>query len=229
MSRDHYQNVSGVQSAIFLGIVQWYFTPGLAVSMLRCVNPEFWQQILNYADLHQVPELDHELNEQSYGWYMHDWRLRSPLAWLELMGKREINEEETSTVQILPAQTELTEQKFTDGIHDALKQVNNPKKIIGNPLLHSRFVQQANEDEPTEINLALTLADKLTKAIASLENSPKDEALHRVLYRTFINPVGSQEQTADFLYMSFSTYRRQVKKGVERVADILWLEEKRTT
>jgi hypothetical protein len=227
MSRDHYQNVSGVQSAIFLGIVQWYFTPGLAVSMLRCVNPEFWQQILNYADLHHVPELDHELNEQNYGWYMHDWRQRPPLAWLELMGKREINEEETSTVQILPAETGLTEQKFTDGIHDALKQVNNPKKIIGNPLLQSRFVKQANEDEPTEINLALTLADKLTKAIASLENSPKDEALHRVLYRTFINPVGSQEQTADFLYMSFSTYRRQVKKGVERVADILWLEEKR--
>ena len=82
-------------------------------------------------------------------------------------------------------------------------------------------------DEPTDISLALTLADKLTKAIASLENSPKDEALHRVLHRTFINPVGSQEQTADFLYMSFSTYRRQVKKGVERIADILWLEEKR--
>lgn len=178
-------------------------------------------------NLHHLPELDHELNEQNYGWYMHDWRQRAPLAWLELMGKREINEEETSTVQILPAETALTEQKFIDAVHDALKQLNNPKKIIGNALLKSHFVQQANEDEPTDINLALTLADKLTKAIASLENSPKDESLHRVLYRTFINPVGSQEQTADFLYMSFSTYRRQVKKGVERVADILWLEEKK--
>ena len=227
MGRDHYQNVSGVQSAIFLGIVQWYFTPGLAISMLRCVNPEFWQQILNYADLHHLPELDHELNDQSYGWYMHDWRQRPPLAWLELMGKREINEEETSTTQIIPAETGITEQKFIDAVHEALKQVNNPKKIIGNVLLKSKFIQQASTDEPTDINLALTLADKITRAITSLENSPKDEALHRVLHRTFINPVGSQEQTADFLYMSFSTYRRQVKKGVERIADILWLEEKR--
>lgn len=227
MSRDHYQNVSGVQSAIFLGIVQWYFTPGLAVSMLRCVNPEFWQQILTYADLHHLQELDHELNDQSYGWYMHDWRQRPPLAWLELMGKREINEEETSTVQIIPRETGLTEQKFIDAVQEALKQINNPKKIIGNPLLKSKFVQQATSDEPTDINLALTLADKLIKAITSLENSPKDEALHRILHRTFINPVGSQEQTADFLYMSFSTYRRQVKKAVERIADILWLEEKR--
>jgi energy-coupling factor transporter ATP-binding protein EcfA2 len=227
MSRDRYQNVSGVQSAVFLSIVQWYFTPGLAISMLRCVNPEFWQQILNYADLHHLSGLDHELNQQQYGWYIHDWRQRTPVAWLELMGKREINEEETSDLQVTSVAPELTEQKFIDAVHDALKQINNPKKIIGNALLKSHFVQKANEDEPTGLNLALTLADKLTKAIASLENSPKDETLHRVLYRTFINPVGSQEQTADFLYMSFSTYRRQVKKGVERVADILWLEEKR--
>jgi energy-coupling factor transporter ATP-binding protein EcfA2 len=227
MSRDNYQNVSGVQSAIFLGIIQWYFTPGLAVSMLNCVHPEFWQQILNYADLHYAEELNYEMNGQSYGWYMHDWRLRTPLAWLELMGKKEINEEETTDIKELTKEAGMTEQDFIDAVYDALKQLKNPKKIIGNPLLKSRFVQQANEDESTEVNLALTLADKLTNAITSLENSPKEETLHRVLYRTFVNPVGGQEQTADFLYMSFSTYRRTVKKAVERVADILWLEEKK--
>jgi hypothetical protein len=217
--------VSGVQSAIFLGVVQWYFTPGLAVSLLNCANPDFWRQVLNYADLHHVADLDYEMNEQTYGWYMHDWRQRPPLAWLELMGKREVNEEEEVTDK--PADTGLTEQAFTDAIQEALKQIGNPKKMIGNPLLQSRFVQQAVEGEPTGINLALTLADKLTKAIALLEVSPREEALHRILYRTFINPVGSQEQTADFLYMSFSTYRRQVKKAVERIADLLWLEEQK--
>ncbi len=228
MSRDHYQNVSAVQSAIFLGIVQWYFTSGLAVSMLRCVNPEFWQQLLNYADLQHLPELDHELNDQHYGWYMHDWRKRPPLAWLDLMGRREINEEESSPLQHSTVEQGITEQNFIDAVHDALKQIKNPKKIIGNILLKSNLVQRESDNGKTELDLALTLTDKLTKAIASLENSPKEEALHRVLYRTFINPVGSQEQTADFLYMSFSTYRRQVKRGVERVADILWLEEKKS-
>jgi len=81
--------------------------------------------------------------------------------------------------------------------------------------------------EYSEINLALTLADKIKNAVLSLENSSKDETLYRVLYRTFINPVGSQEQTADFLYMSFSTYRRNLKKAVEKIADNLWLEEKK--
>jgi hypothetical protein len=223
MSRDHYQNVSGVQSAIFLGIVQWYFTPGLAVSMLHCVHPEFWQQILNYADLRHMSGLDHEMNGQSYGWYMHDWRQRPPLAWLELMGKKEIDEEITPEEAAAPPAV-MTEREFVEAVNDALKQLKNPKKMAGNPLLKSAFIKQATENEQTEINLALTLEDKLTAAITSIENSPKDEALHRVLYRTFVNPVGGQEQTADFLYMSFSTYRRQVKKGVERVADILWME-----
>ena len=70
-----------------------------------------------------------------------------------------------------------------------LKQLKNPKKLIGNPLLKSKFVLQNNESEATGINLALTLADKLAKAIASLESSEKEDAMHRVLYRTFINPV----------------------------------------
>jgi hypothetical protein len=224
MSRDHYQNVSGVQSAIFLGIVQWYFTPSLAVSMLNTVHPEFWKQILEYADLTHLSYLDYEMNNQVYGWYMHDWRKRDPVSWLELMGKKEINEEEeTGSKPSAPAL--ITEEHFIQAVHDALKNIKNPKKLVGNKLLETKLVKKLTGEEHTPANLALTLADKLVKTIAQLENSPKDETLHRVMYRTFINPVGGQEQTADFLYLSFSTYRRYVKKGVERIADMLWLEE----
>lgn len=227
MSRDHYQNVSGVQSAIFLGIVQWYFTTRLAVSLFSCVNPDFWQQILNYADLIHIRDYDFEINDQHYGWYVHDSRKRTPQAWLELMGRKKINEEEPAIPEEKADKASFTEQVFIDSVNDALKQLKNPKKLVTNPLLKSKFVLRENGNDKNDINLALTLADKLIKTIGSLENSPMDESLHRVLYRTFVNPVGSQEQTADFLYMSFSTYRRQVKKAVERVADILWLEEKR--
>lgn len=226
MSRHHYQNVSGVQSALFLGIVQWYFTPTLGISMIHCANPAFWRSILNYADLTHIAELDYEMNGQTYGWYMHDWRLLNALDWLDLMSQRVISAPETGTAATDDGYA-LTEQDFIDAVYEALKQIKNPKKLTGNQLLKTKFVRQDASDKSTELDLALVLADKLTNAITSLEHSPKDDVLHRVLYRTFVNPVGSQEQTADFLYMSFSTYRRQVKKGVERVADMLWLEEKR--
>jgi ATPase family associated with various cellular activities (AAA) len=223
MGRDHYQNVSGIQSAIFLAIVQYYFSPGLAVSMLSCAHPDFWQQVLNYADLHHIHELDYDVEMVPHGWYLHDWRERPPLAWLELMGKREINETETMDATISPGK--ITEQEFADAVYDVLKNIDSPKKLMGNLLLQCRFVKNNNELEPGGLNLALTLADKVKQAVSSLESSAKDEALHRILYRSFINPVGSQEQTADFLYMSFSTYRRNLKKAVDRIADILWLEE----
>jgi hypothetical protein len=93
--------------------------------------------------------------------------------------------------------------------------------------LHCRFVINNNELEPSAVNLALSLADKLSSTIASLEHAAKDEIFYRVLYRTFINSAGSQEQTADLLHMSFSTYRRNLKKAVERISDILWVEENR--
>lgn len=226
MGRDSYQNVSSVQTTIFFSIIQWYFTPGLAYSMIRCAYPEFWKEVLEYAYLSHVPGLDYEDNGQPYGWYGYDWRERPPLMWLELMGKKEINEDDSSTTTTagLPV---LTGKEFIDTVHEALKHVGNPRKMVGNKLLQSRFVHVANTGEPTDVNLALTLADKLTQTITSLKDAPKDETLHRVLYRTFINPVGSQEQAADFLYMSFSTYRRQVRKGVERVADLLWIEEEK--
>jgi len=225
MGRVHYQNVSGVQSAIFLAIVQYYFTQGLAVSMLSCSHPGFWSQVLNYADLHHIAELDYEINDVTHGWYLHDWRERSPLAWLELMGKREINEEEP-TISQTGDNNSLSEQQFANAVYEALKMMDNPKKLIGNPLLKCRFVRKDNESENSEIHLALHLADKIKKVVASFETSSKDESLYRVLYRTFINPVGSQEQTADFLYMSFSTYRRNLKKAISKVSDLLWLEEK---
>jgi len=225
MGRVHYQNVSGVQSAIFLAIVQYYFTQGLAVSMLSCSHPGFWSQVLNYADLHHIAELDYEINDVTHGWYLHDWRERSPLAWLELMGKREINEEEP-TISQTSDNNSLSEQQFANAVYEALKMMDNPKKLIGNPLLKCRFVRKDNESENSEIHLALHLADKIKKVVASFETSSKDESLYRVLYRTFINPVGSQEQTADFLYMSFSTYRRNLKKAISKVSDLLWLEEK---
>jgi hypothetical protein len=69
------------------------------------------------------------------------------------------------------------------------------------------------------------LKDKILAAIKEIEESPIDGKYHRVLYRTFINPVGSQEKTADFLNMSFSTYRRYLSAGTQRVAEMLWGEE----
>ena len=55
--------------------------------------------------------------------------------------------------------------------------------------------------------------------------SPLWGKYYRALYRNFIKPVGSQESMAEGLKMSFSTYRRYVKSGLEVVIDLLWKKE----
>jgi hypothetical protein len=56
MERDTYQEVSPVQTQIFLSIVRHYLsTPGLAFTFLPSADPDFWMLAFSYADLARVP------------------------------------------------------------------------------------------------------------------------------------------------------------------------------
>lgn len=228
MAKGTHQGVSPLQSSIFLTIVQYYFTPGLALSMFVVVQPEFWKPGFSYADLHHVPELDYEAGGAAYGWYMHDWRLLPPLAWLELLGKRETDaaaaagiEVETPVFQAVV----LSEAEFGERVADVLKNFHNNNLLLQNALLRARLVIRETGAEAPDAQRILVLKDKILAVLKEIETSPVDGKFHRVMYRTFINPVGSQEKTADFLNMSFSTYRRYLQAGVQRITDMLWVQE----
>lgn len=226
MANDTHQQVSPLQSSIFLTIIQYYFTPGLAVSLLQVVQPEYWKEVLSYGDLQHLPELDHEINGIPFGFYMHDWRVRPPLAWLELMGKREVGMttdmgDGARQMQVVV----LNETEFSEGVTEALRHFHNSNQLIQNPLIRSRFVMLGTGADSSDAERVGTLRDKILAAVKEIEESPVDGKYHRVLYRSYINPVGSQEKTADFLNMSFSTYRRYLAAGSQRIAEMLWAEE----
>jgi hypothetical protein len=230
MAGDTYQGVSGLQSSIFLAIVQYYIsTPGLAITMLQCTLPEFWKQVLNYADLTHLPDLNFTIENEALGgtvpagWYMHDWRKTPPASWLNMMGQRETGEQpelinEQQKVQVLV----LSEDEFASCVYDSLKDYQNDKKLAQNPLLRSRVIIQAAENESDTTILIATLRDCLADATDKIKETPKQDKLHRVLFRTFFNPAGSQEQVADYLNIPFSTYRRYLRKGVAMVTENLW-------
>ncbi|MBL7826424.1 MAG: ATP-binding protein [Saprospiraceae bacterium] len=226
MAKDTHQQVSALQSSIFLTIVQYYFTPGLAISFLNVVQPEFWKPVLNYGDLHHLPDLDFLVNGVPFGFYMHDWRVRPPLVWLDLIGKRETGgfiepESQSKAVQIQV----LNEAEFHEQVGEALKHFHNSTQLNQNPLTKSKIVVSHTASDATDSDRIAFLKEKILEIIKEIEDSPIDGKYHRVLYRSFINPVGSQEKTADFLNMSFSTYRRYVAAGVQRVAELLWEQE----
>ena len=59
----------------------------------------------------------------------------------------------------------------------------------------------------------------------SLQSSPREQKLYLAVYRTYLNPAPTQEQAAELLNLPFSTYRRHLKTGMTRVAEILWHRE----
>jgi hypothetical protein len=145
---------------------------------------------------------------------------------LDLLGKRETGqfddlEAESKQSQVLV----LSEAEFNESVAEALRHFHNNNQLIQNPLVRARLVVSASGAEASDAERVAFLKEKILAAVEEIEASPIDGKYHRVLYRSFVNPVGSQEKTADFLNMSFSTYRRYLSAGAQRVAEILWAQE----
>ncbi len=195
MAKDTHQGVSPLQSSMFLTIVQYYFTPGLAVSMLSVVQPDFWKPAFAYADLQHLPELDFSVNGIPFGWYMHDWRVRPPLAWLELLGKREIDAEAAAGVEIDSPGLQvvvLSEAEFGESLAEALKHFHNNGQLQQNPL----FDPAQSSRKPAKMRLMLKRINVLKEKSRPLKEIEDllSTAISPGAVPHFINPVGSQEK-----------------------------------
>jgi hypothetical protein len=232
LAADSYQAVSPVQSVIFINMVRHYFTPGLAYTFYACADPEFWLPIFSYADLARLSELDFEVAGQRFGVYGHDWRALPPLAWLELMGQREIamapdTVRPAAPVERLPT---LSRDGFADAVEDALRDYTRPDVLRGNALLRSRMVtEKAGRGHPaptaTDAARVAALRSLLKEAAEQMRDSPKENKFYRAVHHTYIQPAATQEQAAELLDVPFSSYRRHLKSGMARVVDILWQAE----
>jgi hypothetical protein len=69
------------------------------------------------------------------------------------------------------------------------------------------------------------LRSLLDEAAASLRDHPRDEKLYRALEATYLHPAPTQEAAAERLGLPFSTYRRHLTAGVDRVTGWLWQRE----
>ena len=54
---------------------------------------------------------------------------------------------------------------------------------------------------------------------------PRDDKLWRAVERTYVRPAATQERAAAALGLPFSTYRRHLTQGVNRVVARLWDQE----
>jgi hypothetical protein len=227
MAHDTYQGVSPVQTQILLTTVRYQLLmPGLAYHFLPCADPEFWAPAFLYGDLVRLPEADYTVGGKTYGVFGHDWRVRPPAAWLDLLAQREVapNPDAVTAPEATPLIV-LSQEEFSTAVQDALRDFARPHRLRANALLCSRMVlDRAGAAASSDERLA-TLQSVLKDTIEKPQVSPREAKLYRAVEYTYLKPQMTQEQAAEALDLPFSTYRRHLKAGTLRVTDLLWQKE----
>jgi len=226
MSRDAYQAISPVQSLISAYRVRFYLTtPSLAYTFVPTPNPDQWELLFAYGDLHRVDAAAFSVDDRAFAVFGHDWRVTPPKAWLDQLAERDLSSSMPEPSEAGPTMIVLSRSDFDDAIKDAFKAHARPEAMHGNPLLRSRLIaEEVGLDTPTDERVE-ALRERLDTAAYSLDRDPKTAKYYRAVRATYLNPQPTQERAAEHLGLAFSTYRRYLKRGIEHVADILWREE----
>lgn len=208
---------------------RWLGTPGLAFSVVAMIaDPGHWQAFFDHIDFARATEADFEVGGRRYGAFAHDWRATPPAEWQRLMGSRQLEQDEGPAPRARISRPGgllvLSETEFAQAVRQALRDYSRPAELDRSPLLRTRLVAAAEPDDGSP-------ADRLRRLIEAaawtLDENPREEKLLRALDATYLRPAATQEAAAERLGLPFSTYRRHLSGGVERVTAWLWDRELR--
>lgn len=228
MAAGTYQGVSPTQSLIFINMVRHYLTtPSLAFTFIPCAEPDFWTPVFSYADLVRLPGADFSMDGRRYGVFGHDWRMVPPAQWLDLLGEREIALAPELVQPPKPAEqmVVLSKEEFVEAVNAALRGLARPDGLVGNPLLRSRLIFQAIDSQKNTAQRTSVLHDLIVETVEALNAAPKDVKLYRAVYHTYVQPAPTQELASEVIDVPFSSYRRHLRSGMERIAEMLWRRE----
>jgi hypothetical protein len=224
IDREAYQGPSATLNATPILTMQRYLgTPNLAWDFLTLAEPEQWDAYFAAADLPRAAGADFWVGDRRYGLFAHDFRRVPVAAWLELITERALTQDVTpSPPPAQPPLLVLSQPEFDDAVRQALRNLRRPDLLSRNPLLRTRLVRdRAGDEEPA----AATLEALVGAAVETLREHPRDDKLWRAVERTYVRPAATQERAAAALGLPFSTYRRHLTQGVDRVVAWLWDQE----
>lgn len=224
MDAEAYQQSPAIfNMAAMISLRAFFNTPHLAYSLIAQAFSEHYTGMFEYLRMPAAPGAAFTMDGQRFGVFVHNWRAEPVLAWLEIMGERELLDEIVA-LEALPHKPQpvaLSEPEFAEALRQALRDLRRPDLLAQNPLLRSRCVHERADGEPTPA----TLQALLSEAAATLTATPRLQKLHRVIWHTFYEPATTQEAAAELLDLPFSTYRYQLGKAVEQITGWLWQRE----
>lgn len=198
-------------------------TPNLAWDFLTLAEPERWDEYFASADMPRAAGADFWVGTRRYGLFAHDFRQVPVGSLLELVTERALSQDLTPlSTAANPPLLVLSQPEFDDSARRALRDLRRPDLLARNPLQQTRLVRdRAGAADPSPA----TLEALLGAAVESLRAHPRDDKLWRAVERTYLRPAATQERAAAALGLPFSTFRRHLTQGVDRVVAWLWDRE----
>ena len=230
MQREGYQELGPVQLFITLHFVRYYLsTRGLAFSFVYYADPDLWADICAYGDMMRLSEADFSVADRTYGVYGHDWRRTPPVAWLELLGERELIDEGVSPPQepeppVRPVRR-LSDEEFAAAVRTALTELGQATGLRESPLLDAPLVALRVPTDADDRARSDELRARIAAAAARLEASPRDLRGFRAVYHTYLQPAPTQAAAAELLGLPTTTYRRHLSWGIARITEVLRHED----
>ncbi len=224
MGADDYQGSAAIFNMGAMVSLRLFFdTPRLAYSFISEANSDHYIEMYTYLRMPLAPDACFAIDGQSFGVFVHDWRVEPVLEWMNIMGERELLDEIVA-LENMPQTSQpvvLSEPEFAEAVRQALKEFRRPDLLAHNPLLRSRCLCDRSEAEPTPAQLQALLREGAERLAANA----KTQKLHRVLWHTYFEPAPTQETAAELLDLPFSTYRYQLGKASEQIVGWLWQQE----
>jgi hypothetical protein len=160
----------------------------------------------------------------------------SPAVWIARLAEKEVGATgQAATPPPLEPLIFLSHDEFSEAVKEALQDYARPGGLAENPLLSSKMVSDVVAGKDAALTGAAVskgsqeridiLKSKINEAVNTLRVHPRDEKLFRALECTYLHPAPTQEAAAELLDLPFSTYRRHLTSGIQRLTDILWRQE----
>jgi hypothetical protein len=218
-----YQGPSPTLNAVpILTLQRQLTTPRLAWDFVALAEPDRWDEYFAAADLPRAVGADFFVDERRYGLFAHDFR-RVPV---EAMTERWTERALADDALLLPAAARepellvLSHAEFDAAVRQAMRDLHRPDLLARNPLLRTRLVARYEGATGEKV-----LEELLRAAATSVADDPRDDRLFRALDRTYLRTLRTQEAAAAALGLPFSTYRRHLRQGLDRVVASMWERE----